>query len=67
MRTDNLNNGNLDKLLDGLSLLDEQDKDRVIRMVDTLDCADKKVKSTIVSNVPPLKQDISSACTGDKK
>jgi len=35
---------NLVKLLDGLSLLDEQDHERIISAVDTPDFTDKKTK-----------------------
>jgi c-di-GMP-related signal transduction protein len=38
---------NLEKLLDGISLLEEQDQERIIRVVDTLNLTDKKVKEEI--------------------
>jgi hypothetical protein len=41
---------NLVKLLDGLSLLDEQDQERIIKVVDTLDFTDKKVKNEILDD-----------------
>ena len=66
MRINDPKDDNLDKLLDGISLLDDQDRDRVIRMVDTLDCVDKNVKSVIFSNIQPLKQDTSPVCIGVK-
>jgi hypothetical protein len=43
---------NLKKLLGGLALLDEQDQERIIRVVDTLEVADKKVKEDILYDVP---------------
>jgi hypothetical protein len=43
-------NDNLDRLLDGLSLLDEHDQERIIRVVDTLDFTDKKVKKEILND-----------------
>ena len=53
MRIDDPENDHLVKLLDGLSLLDKRDQERVINMVDTLDSADKKVKDTVFTeNLP---------------
>jgi len=66
MSIDAQKSDNLVILLDGLSLLDQQDQDRVFGMVDTLECADKNVKGTIFSDIPPIKSEISSAYTGDK-
>ena len=63
MRINDLNGDNLVKLLDGLTLLDEQDQDRVIRMVDTLEAADKSVKEKIIG--VPLKTDTTSVYAGD--
>ena len=63
MRINDPNSDNLMKLLDGLSLLDDQDQERVIRMVDTLDAADKNVKETIIGE--PLKTDTPSVYAGD--
>jgi len=39
-----LKNDDLVKLLEGMSLLEERDQERIIRAVDTLDFTDKKVK-----------------------
>ena len=66
MSIDEQKNDNLVKLLDGLSLLDEHDQDRIIGMVDTLDCADKNVKGVVFSDTPLLNTEILSANTGDK-
>jgi hypothetical protein len=41
---------NLADLLDGFSLLDSQDKERIIRVVDTLDSTDKMVKKEIFND-----------------
>jgi len=57
-------NNNLGKLLDGLYLLDGQDQDRVIRMVDTLEAADKNVKEAIMGN--PLKTETASVYADDR-
>ena len=46
---------NLIKLLDGMSLLEERDQERIIRAVDTLDFADKKVKKEVFADSPLLK------------
>ena len=46
---------NVVRMLDGLSLLDDQDQERVIRMIDTLDAADKKVKGLFIG-VPNQKE-----------
>jgi len=45
-----LKHDNLVKLLDGLSLLDDQDRERIIRVVDTLDFTEKKVKKEILND-----------------
>jgi len=58
---------NLVKLLNGLSLLDDQDQERIIRMVDTLDAVDMEVKGKIFSNALSLKLDLPSAYADDKK
>jgi len=57
---------NLVLLLDGLSLLDQQDQDRVFGMVNTLDCADKNVKDSMFPDTPFLSSEILSANAGDK-
>jgi hypothetical protein len=41
---------NLVKLLDGLSLLDGQDQERIISVVDTLDFTEKKIKKEIYND-----------------
>jgi hypothetical protein len=38
---------NLIKLLDGLSLLDKQDQEQIIKIVDTLDFAKKKMEKSM--------------------
>ena len=65
MRIDDPNSDNLGKLLDGLSLLDGQDQERVIRMVYTLEAADKNVKETIMGN--PLKTEPISVYADDRR
>ena len=64
MRINDPNGDNLGKLLDGLSLLDGQDRERVIRMVDTLEAADKNVKETIMGNL--LKTETTSVYADDR-
>jgi len=59
-------NDNLVNLIDGMTLLDEQDQKLTINMVDTLDNTDKKVKDRLFSDVPPLKLDFTTASAGDK-
>jgi len=59
-------NETLEKLVDGLSLLDNQDRERIIEMVNTLNAADMKVKNEIFFDVPPLKLDLTSAYANDK-
>jgi len=63
MRIDNPKNDNVMKLLDGVSLLDDQDQDRVIRMVDALEVADKNVKEMVCG--VPLKAKTTSAYVDD--
>ena len=55
---------NLDKLMDGLSLLDDQDQEQVIRMVDTLEAVDKNVKEKILG--VPLKTETTSVYADDR-
>jgi hypothetical protein len=43
-------NDNLVKLLDGMSLLDEQDQERIINAVDILDFTEKKIKKEIYND-----------------
>ena len=50
---------NLVKLLDGLSLLDDEDQERIIKVVDALEFAEKKVKEEIFIDVPAFETDIS--------
>ena len=54
------------KLLDGLSLLDNQDQKRIINMVDTLAIIDENVKNSIFSNAISLKLELPSICADDK-
>jgi hypothetical protein len=44
-------NDNLAKMLDGLYLLDNQDKERFIEVVDTLDYTDKQVKKSLFNDI----------------
>jgi hypothetical protein len=46
---------NLVKLLEGMSLLDVRDQERIIKAVDTLDHVDKKVKKDLFSDCPDWK------------
>jgi hypothetical protein len=41
---------NLVNLLDGFSLLDNQDQERIIRVVDTLDSTDRMVKKELFND-----------------
>jgi len=58
-------NNNLIKMLDGLSLLDNQDQERIIKMVDTLNAADENVKKEVFSYISPLIKETTSAYAGD--
>jgi len=58
-------NNNLIKMLDGLSLLDNQDQERIIKMVDTLNAADENVKKEVFSYISPLKKETTSAYADD--
>jgi len=49
---------NLVKLLDGLSLLDDEDQERIIRVVDALEFTEKKVKEEILFDVPAFETGI---------
>jgi hypothetical protein len=60
-------NNNLMKMLDGLSLLDNQDQERIIKMVDTLNAADENVKKEVFSYISPLKKETTLAYTDDIK
>jgi len=51
---------NLLRLMDGVSLLDEQDKERVIEVLDALDFADTKVRTEILPDVPILNTEMRS-------
>ena len=57
---------NLVKLLEGMSLLDDRDRERIIKAVDTLDFADKKVKKEVFCDCPDLKSDTPTANNDDK-
>jgi hypothetical protein len=48
-------NDNLVKMLDGLSLLDEHDRERFAKMVDTLDYTHKQVEKNLFNDT--LKND----------
>jgi hypothetical protein len=52
--------------MEGMSLLEERDQERIIRMIDTLDCADKKVKKGIFYDCPDLKLKPSAVYNDDK-
>ena len=52
MNTTTLKSNNLEKLLDGLSLLDEKDQERIISVVDALGFAAKKTEKAY-PNTPP--------------
>ena len=47
-----LKSDNLVKLLNGLSLLDDEDQERIIKVVDALEFTEKKVKEEIFFDVP---------------
>lgn len=56
---------NLLKLLDGLSLLDDGDQERIIRVVDVLEFTEKKVKEEIFFDLPAFKTGIWRVNPGD--
>ena len=56
---------NLIKLLEGMSLLDNRDQERIIKAVDTLDFADKEVKKDIFSDCTDLKLETPMVYTND--
>ena len=66
MRIIDIKNDNLIELLDGLSLLDDQDQERIIGMVDVLDAADKKVKNGIFTDLTLKNLDLPSAYADGK-
>ena len=45
-----LKSNNLEKLLDGLSLLDERDQEQVFSVVEALGFADKKAEKAVCTN-----------------
>jgi len=49
---------NLVKLLDGLFLLDDEDQERIIRVVDALEFTEKKVKEEIFFDLPAFETGI---------
>jgi len=61
----NQKSDNLIKLINGLSLLDNQDQERIFRMVDTLNETDENVKKEVFSNNFPLKKETTSAYADD--
>ena len=56
---------NLVQLLDGVSLLDDQDKERFTAVVDTLACTDKVVGNALFSD-SPLKTETTSVYADEK-
>jgi len=58
MSISTLKANNLVKLLDGLSLLDDEDRERIIRVVDALEFTEKKVKEEIFYDVPAFETGI---------
>ena len=58
MSINTLKADNLVKLLDGLSLLDEEDQERIIRVVDVLEITEKKVKQEIFFDLPAFETGI---------
>jgi len=66
MRIIDIKNDNLIELLDGLSLLDDQDQERIIGMVDVLDAVDKKVKNEVFTDLPLKNLYLPSAYADDK-
>jgi len=60
MRNCDQKNDNLVKLLNGFSLLDRQDQERVIRMVDTLDSTNGNVKNVMFSDASKKKPEKST-------
>ena len=57
---------NLIKLLNGLSLLDNQEQERIIRMVDTLNAADVRIKKEVIYYNSPLKEETSLVYADDE-
>jgi len=57
---------NLIKLLNGLSLLDNQDQERIINMVDTLNVADVSIKKEVIYYNSPLKEETSLVYADDE-
>ena len=57
---------NLIKLLNGLSLLDNQDQERIINMVDTLNVADVRIKKEVIYYNSPLKGETSLVYADDE-
>ena len=56
---------NLIKLMNGLALLDNQEQERIINMVDTLNTADENIKKDVFSYFSPLKEETTSAYADD--
>ena len=54
------------RLLEGMSLLDDRDQERIIKAVDTLNLADKNVKKDLFSDCPDLKLETPMVYTNDK-
>ena len=51
---------NLLRLMEGVSLLDEQDRERITGVLDTLDFADTKVRTEILPDAPVLNTEMRS-------
>ena len=51
---------NLLRLMEGVSLLDEQDRERIIGVIDVLDFAETKVRTEILSDAPVLNTEMQS-------
>jgi hypothetical protein len=62
----NQKSDNLIKLMNGLSLLDSQDQDRIIRMVDTLNAADENINKDVFSYNALLKDEATLVYADDK-
>ena len=56
---------NLIKLMNGFALLDNQEQERIINMVDTLNTADENIKKDVFSYFSPLKEETTSAYADD--
>jgi len=66
MRIDTQKADNLEKLLGGLSLLDNQDQERIISVINALDFAEKKVEKETYANIPLTLTEKQNLSNGDK-